>query len=81
MCYVIASGDWNEAFRHRMENAANSYIIEIQDHIIKELKEENQQLRDEVVRLLKAIRKKCCGPRSHDLKPLTKLNVQQSKRL
>ncbi len=82
MCYVIASGDWNEAFRHRMENAANSYIIEIQDHIIKKLKEENQQLRDEVVRLLKAIRKKMLrATKCHDLKPLTKLNVQQSKRL
>ena len=35
-----------------------SDIIKIQDHIIKKLKEENQQLRDEVARLLKAIRKK-----------------------
>ena len=59
-----------------------SDIIEIQDHIIKKLKEENQQLRDEVVRLLKAIRKKMLrATKCHDLKPLTKLNVQQSKRL
>ena len=35
-----------------------SDIIKIQDHIIKKLKEEIQQLRDEVARLLKAIRKK-----------------------
>jgi len=59
-----------------------SDIIEIQDHIKKKLEEENQQLRDEVVRLLKAIRKKMLrATKCHDLKPLTKLNVQQSKRL
>ena len=54
-----------------------SDIIEVQDHIIKKLKEEIQQLRDEVVRLLKAIRKKMLrATKCHDLKPLTKLNVQ-----
>lgn len=35
----------------RAQTRSPSDIIDIQDHIIKKLKEENQQLRDEVARL------------------------------